>query len=215
MPAVFRCDSSGARKRARAPPERARVIWSRLQPRVDERPHEPGPNRSLMIGSIALSGVSAVTRLVFRVVRVQRSEPHGVNSRRSTRSTICALLVPLRSETEARPPPKSDWAEFSDPWYRRRGRHRLRRTEPPLLGLKNRLEKDASAVSAKAFHSGNRSPPIRSALIHNAWTSTGLPVRRATTKSPTFRSIQVSWISRLASTQQTIGVYRDAVACPC
>ena len=56
--------------------ERARGIWSRLQPRVDERPHEPGPDRSLMIGSIALSGVSAVTRLVLRVVGVQRAQSH-------------------------------------------------------------------------------------------------------------------------------------------
>ena len=48
------------------------------------------------------------------------------------------------------------------------------------------------AWTCSVFQRPDHCPPIASALIHNAWISTGLPIRGVITQSPTLASIHVS-----------------------
>ena len=50
------------------------VVWVDLEPRINERTNEPGPDRALVISCVAGAQVAVVTRLVIRMVRRQRPQ---------------------------------------------------------------------------------------------------------------------------------------------
>src|ERR1700704_6791077 len=51
------------------------VVRMNFQPGIDKRADEPGPNRALMISTVARAQVAGVNRFVFRIVRRKGTEP--------------------------------------------------------------------------------------------------------------------------------------------
>src|SRR5262249_23677218 len=52
------------------------VVWKDSQPGIDERPNQPGPDRTLMVRRVARTSIAVVTRLEFRVSRRERTKAH-------------------------------------------------------------------------------------------------------------------------------------------
>ncbi len=65
MQASLKCGHEAVQKLARA----FEIAEVNLEPRVDERPDQPGPHRSLMIGRIASAKVAVILRLVVLMIR--------------------------------------------------------------------------------------------------------------------------------------------------
>ncbi len=53
---------------------RGSIVRMDFQPRVDERPDQPRPNRALMVGAIARAQIASVNRFVFRIVWRERAQ---------------------------------------------------------------------------------------------------------------------------------------------
>src|SRR5262249_37090259 len=47
------------------------------QPRIYERPDEPGPDRALMVSGIARSKIAIIFRLVIRITRIKSAKSQG------------------------------------------------------------------------------------------------------------------------------------------
>src|SRR2546422_822804 len=75
-----RPDAGLAQVRREALHEKARaglIARMHAQPRVEERPHQPGPRRPLVIRGVARAQVPLVAMFVFGMVRRERSQAEG------------------------------------------------------------------------------------------------------------------------------------------
>ena len=193
-PATSRCARNGARKRSSRLALRLGRVAAHPQPGFDERPEQPGPDRALVVGAIALPARRRRSAAGSRARRAPASAGRAA-------SAACARPSRPRGSHRARPGPDSGRPPTARIWF---GPQRRIVAAGDVVDVDHVVQAAARPRSrsaagtrpararSSAAYSGAGAPAICSAFSHSAWTSTGLPIRGVTTRSPTLASIQVS-----------------------
>ena len=183
-PHSARCSSS--------PSSTPATSTSQARRRVDVGPDQPGPDRSLVVGGVALGRPAAVVRQVGRVGRVEgaraeRREQAGTD-RLDVRAVAAGAVRQGAGQQRVRPQRRVvpagpvDHVQQPEPV---RAAEALRERRPPERG------EGVPALGDGAGTPGSRAPTA-SALSHRAWISTALPTRAVTGRPSMRASIHVS-----------------------
>ena len=161
---------------------------------VGERPDQPGPDRALVVGGVALGRAPAVVRAVGRVDAGSRERRPSDVSERERHASTCARSADRAVRQRDREQPVG-------PQRRRRRRRAVDDVqEAELVGpgeaaggtSRGRALRRPSQRSTAPAGTPDRLAPTASALIQSAWISTAFP-GGPVTGSPSMRaSIQVS-----------------------
>ena len=166
--------------------------------RLGVRAQQPAPDRTLVVGAVAVDLVAAVGAPIGRIVRRKRAQ------------TVA------RSATHDRPRRARPGLGSLEQRIGERQRKDLVRPHRPVVAVRSvdhvgemvevRRRKPRGTSSRTSGRPGHRTlsrrsasprsagsaPTVRSTLYQSALISTGLPIRGVTTQSPTLASIQVS-----------------------